>query len=179
MDVDLGSAESVRDPTGYFRAARERGGAVQWSGAHRAWALLSHAEVEAAFRDVRTLSADRSESFQRAAARHSPAFGIVAELLAGWMTFRDDPAHRRLRAPVQAAFTPRAVAALEADVRTSVEAAIDAFGDGTVDLYEAFARPVPALVIGALLGADPEDRARFQDWSDDLAQIVFSLAPGT
>src|SRR5262245_39720829 len=179
MDVDLGAAESIRDPSGYFSAARERGGAVQWSGAHRAWALLSHAEVEAAFRDVRTLSADRSESFQRAAARHSPAFGIVAELLAGWMNFRDDPAHGRLREPVRAAFTPRAVGALEAGIRAAVEQAFEAFDAETVDLYQRFARPIPALVIADLLGADRGDRERFQDWSDDIAKIVFSVAPGS
>src|SRR3990172_9710959 len=124
MDADLGSAESIRDPTGYFRAAREWGGDVQWSAPQRAWLVLSHAEVETAFRDSERLSADRSETFQRAAARHSPAFGIVVELLAGWMNFRDDPAHKRLREPVRAAFTPRAVGALEADIRAMVEQAI-------------------------------------------------------
>jgi len=55
---------------------------------------------------------------------------------------------------------------------------IGAFRGDVVDLYESFARPIPALVIAALLGADPEDRGRFQDWSDDLGAIVFSLAPG-
>jgi cytochrome P450 len=178
MHVDLGSSESIRDPAGYFRAARERGGAVQWSDVHRAWVVLSHAENEAGFRSVATLSADRTEVFARAAAKHSPAFAIVAELLAGWMNFLDDPAHQRLREPVRAAFTPRAVAALEKDVRETVERTIAAFDGDEVELYAAFARPIPALVIAAMLGADPEDRARFQDWSDDLAAIVFSLAPG-
>ena len=178
MHVDLGSSESIRDPAGYFRAARERAGAVQWSDVHRAWVVLSHAETEAGFRDVATLSADRTEVFGRAAAKHSPAFGIVAELLSGWMNFRDDPAHQRLRDPVRAAFTPRAVAALEKDVRETVERTISAFDGNRVELYEAFARPIPALVIAAMLGADPGDRARFQNWSDDLAAIVFSLAPG-
>jgi cytochrome P450 len=140
--------------------------------------VLSHAEAAAGFRDVATLSADRSEVFGRAAAKHSPAFGIVVELLSGWMNFRDDPAHQRLREPVRAAFTPRAVAALEKDVRETVERTISAFDGERVELYQAFARPIPALVIAAMLGADPEDRASFQDWSDDLAAIVFSLTPG-
>jgi cytochrome P450 len=176
-DVDLGSPESVRDPAGYFAQARARGGDVQWSDAHGAWVVLSHPEVEAAFRDTEMLSADRSGAFERAAARHSPAFAQVAELLAGWMIFRDDPAHRRLRDPVRAAFTPRAVSALEAEIRGIVQRAIGAFPGDTVELHEAFARPIPALVIGALLGADPADRARFQDWSDQIAAIVFSLEP--
>ena len=179
MHVDLGSSESIRNPAGYFRAARERAGAVQWSDVHRAWVTLSHAETEAGFRDVARLSADRTEVFGRAAAKHSPAFGIVVELLSGWMNFRDDPAHQRLREPVRAAFTPRAVAALEKDVRETALRTIAAFDGDLVELYQAFARPIPALVIAAMLGADPEDRARFQDWSDDLGAIVFSLAPGT
>ena len=178
MHVDLGSSESIGDPSEYFRAARERAGAVQWSDVHRAWVVLSHAEAAAGFRDVARLSADRTEVFGRAAAKHSPAFGIVVELLSGWMNFRDDPAHQRLREPVRAAFTPRAVAALEKDVRETVERTVAAFDGDRVELYQAFARPIPALVIAAMLGADPDDRARFQDWSDDLAAIVFSLAPG-
>ena len=178
MHVDLGSSESIRDPAGYFRAARERAGAVQWSDVHRAGSCSRTPRPRRPFATSTTLSADRTEVFARAAAKHSPAFGIVAELLSGWMNFRDDPAHQRLREPVRAAFTPRAVGALEKDVRETVERTIAAFDADTVDLYEAFARPIPALVIAAMLGADPEDRARFQDWSDELGAIVFSLAPG-
>jgi cytochrome P450 len=176
--VDLASTESIRTPTPYFRAARASGGPLQWSDAQRAWVAIGHAEVEACFRDSGRLSADRTGVFARAAARHSPAFGVVAELLSGWMNFRDDPAHLRLREPVRAAFTPRAVSALEDDVREIVERTIAGFAGPEVELYDAFARPIPALVIAALLGADPEDRVRFQDWSDDLGAIVFSLAPG-
>jgi cytochrome P450 len=178
-DIDLGSAESIRDPAGYFARARARGGDVQWSEAQRAWVVLSHAEVAAAFRDSENLSAERAAGFRRAAARHSRAFAEVAELLAGWMIFRDDPAHRRLREPVSAAFTPRAVAALEPEVAAIVERTLDAFPADTVELHEAFTRPIPALVIGALLGADPADRGRFQGWSDELAALVFSLEPGS
>jgi len=177
MHVDLGSSESIRDPAGYFRAARQRAGAVQWSDVHRAWVVLSHAETEAGFRDVARLSADRTEVFGRAAAKHSPAFGIVVELLSGWMNFRDDPAHQRLREPVRAAFTPRAVAALEKDVRETVERTISAFDGDRVELYQAFARPIPALVIAAMLGADPEDRARFQDWGVDGTPLLGRMMP--
>jgi hypothetical protein len=178
LHVDLGSRESIHDPAEYFSAARARGGAVRWSEAQRAWAVLSHAEVEAGLRDVVNLSADRTGVFARAAARHSPAFTRVTELLAGWMNFRDDPAHARLREPVSAAFTPRAVAALEDDVRDVVEATIGAFATDVVELHEAFSRPIPAVVIATLLGAEPGDRAEFQNWSDDLSAMVFSLDAG-
>ena len=180
--LDLDALDSVREPTRYFAAARARAGDVQWSDAQRGWVLLSHAEVEAGFRDVARLSADRSEIFARVAARRSADFAEVAALLSGWMNFRDDPAHARLREPVRAAFTPRRAGGFEADVRAIVEQAIADFPRGageSVELYEAFARPIPARVIAALLGAAPADSTRFMRWSADLAAIVFSLSPAS
>jgi cytochrome P450 len=174
--IDLAAPESITDPAAYFARAREHGD-VQWSEPLRAWVLLSHAECEAAFRDAPHLSSDRTGAFARAAARHSAAFSVVVELLSGWMNFRDPPAHTRLREPVKSAFTPRAVTALERDITAIVEETIDAFDGDTVDLHEAFARPIPARVIAALLGATGIERELFQDWSDDLGTLVFSTEP--
>jgi cytochrome P450 len=176
MDVDLGSRGSIRDPAGYFAAARERGGDVQWSAAQRGWALLSHAEVEAAFRDTGALSADRSDTFQRAAARHSPPSA------SWWSSSAADELPRRSRPPAPARARARRPHAPRrrgpAEIRATVLQALDAFEGDVVELHEAFARPIPALVIATLLGADPQDRPRFQDWSDEIGAIVFSLAPG-
>ena len=38
--LDFDSPESVRDPTAYFAAARERAGDVQWSESLRALSLI-------------------------------------------------------------------------------------------------------------------------------------------
>ncbi len=176
--VDLNCAESLRDPAAYFAAARQAGD-VQWSDFLRGWVVLSHAGVEAGFRDNEALSSDRMASFQRAAAGRSAAFQQVTELLAGWMNFRDPPAHTRLREPVRTAFTPRAVNALEADVQSIVDGVLDSLDPGDTDLSHNFARTIPALVIGAVLGVAPEDRHRFYDWSHDLGQLVFAISPGS
>ena len=176
MDVELGSAHSIRDPNGYFASARA-GGELQWSDAHRGWVVLSHREVEAAFRDTENLSADRSGAFARAARGRSEGFTKAADLLTGWMNFRDPPAHTRLREPVKSAFTPRRVNDLERDVQAIVDGLLDGFED-SVDLMEEYCRMVPAMVIAAILGVDPAERWRFQEWSDDLGKIVFSMSPG-
>lgn len=177
MNVDLACDEAVNEPAAYFGRALENG-PVQWSDSHRAWIALSHHEVEAGFRDSELLSADRSGAFLRAAQGRTEAFGRAVELLSGWMNFRDPPAHTRLREPVKAAFTPRAVSALEAHVQSIVDAAIDRFDGDTIDLNTAFAHPVPAEVIGAILGAEPADRHRFGAWSDDIGRLVFAMEPG-
>lgn len=177
MTVDLACDEAINRPAEYFgRALRD--GPVQWSDAQRAWVALSHAEVEAGFRDTERLSAERSGAFARAARGRSEAFARAVELLTGWMNFRDPPAHTRLREPVKGAFTPRAVSSLEARVQQIVDATIDRFDGDVVDLNAAFAHPIPALVIAAILGAESEDRERFEGWSDDIGRLVFAMEPG-
>jgi cytochrome P450 len=177
MQVDLEAPESISNPTAYFARIRQ-GGDVQWSEAQRAWIILGHAQVESGFRDSETISADRTGAFARMAASRSPAFLQVTELLSGWMNFRDPPVHTRLREPVRAAFTPRAVDRLETDVRNIVESVLDDFDEDIVDLSAAFARPIPAFVIAALMGVDGGERHRFTGWSDDLTKMVFAVSPG-
>ncbi|MEO8540031.1 MAG: cytochrome P450 [bacterium] len=177
MTVDLACTEAIERPAEYFGRALLHG-PVQWSDAQRAWVALSHAEVEAGFRESELLSADRSGAFARAAAGRTPAFGKAVELLSGWMNFRDAPAHTRLREPVKGAFTPRAVSALESQVQGIVDAAIDQFEGDVVDLNSAFAHSVPALVIASILGAEAEDQHRFSGWSDDIGRLVFAMEPG-
>lgn len=178
MDVNLTDPEAIHSPASYFARVREAGGDVQWSAEHRAWMLLSHAAVEAAFRETESLSADRSGTFARVARARGDAFQVVVDLLTNWMNFRDPPAQTRLREPVRTVFTPRAVARLETAIQEIVDETIDQFDGDTVDLGAAFARPIPALVIAAILGVDAADRGRFQGWSDDLAKMVFSMEPG-
>ncbi|MCA9832218.1 MAG: cytochrome P450 [Dehalococcoidia bacterium] len=179
MDLDLTDREAIHSPASYFARAREKSGDVQWSDHHRAWVLLSHAEVEAAFRESEVLSADRSGSFARVARSRGEAFQVVVDLLTNWMNFRDPPVHTRLREPVRTVFTPRAVAKLESDIQEIVDSVLDGFDGDAVDLGAAFARSIPALVIAAILGVDAADRGRFQGWSDDIAKMVFSMEPGS
>ena len=178
LQVDLDAPECLHNPARYFAEARERGD-LQWSDRQRGWVALSHREVEAGFRDDERLSSDRAPSFQRAVAGRSAAFQQVAELLSGWMNFRDPPMHTRLREPVRAAFTPRAVSSLETEIQSIVDGVLDSFEGESADLSHDFARPIPALVIGAILGVPPEDRHLFHSWSHDLGQMVFSVSPGS
>lgn len=172
---DLVDRQGVRDPASYFLPFRDR--PVWWSDAQRGWVVLDHAEVSTAFRDAHALSADRISSLERVAATRPAAFARVVDLLRGWMIFRDPPAHTRLREPVRNAFTPRVVQGLEPAITAVVHQAVDELVASGGDFTETVAKPVPAMVIAALLGVDHDDRRRFQAWSDDLAAIVFSTSP--
>ncbi|MBZ4320809.1 cytochrome P450 [Streptomyces huiliensis] len=82
----------------------------------------------------------------------------------GDMTGMDAPEHTRLRRLLAGKFTVRRMRRLTERVEEITAEHLDAMerrGPG-VDLVEAFARPLPALVICELLGVPYADRERFQ-----------------
>jgi cytochrome P450 len=77
----------------------------------------------------------------------------------------DDPEHARLRRMVTAPFSVRRVRAMRPAVQKLVDDLLDEMlaGPKPVDLVEAFALPVPSLVICELLGVPYADHDFFQD----------------
>jgi len=180
--LDLASTAANDRPLAFTRQALAAG-PIQWSSTHNAWLLLGHAAVSEGFRD-RRLAADRITSLERLAAERPDHFARTVELLAGWMVFRDPPVHTRLRDPVKRAITPRAVDGLRSNIETTITELLDATeadvtSGNAWDFKERVASPLPALIIADLLGVPGSERHRFQSWSDDLGQIVFSVRPGT
>jgi cytochrome P450 len=85
----------------------------------------------------------------------------------------DDPEHARLRRMVTAPFAVKRIEAMRPTVQRIVDDFIDRMLDGPnpTDLVEAFALPVPSLVISELLGVDYEDHEFFQRNSKVLVSI--------
>ncbi|MEE1755245.1 cytochrome P450 [Streptomyces sp. SP18CS02] len=91
----------------------------------------------------------------------------------GDMTGMDAPEHTRFRRLLMGRFTVRRMRQLAERAREITAEHLDAMerrGPGT-DLVEAFARPLPALMICELLGVPYADRRRFQDH----AQTIMSM----
>lgn len=88
----------------------------------------------------------------------------------------EPPRHTRLRRLIAAAFgrghTERLrpwVRSLSSSLVTSLAAAIQA--DGSADLLEHIAAPLPVEVIAELLGVPQADRARLQPWSNAIVKM--------
>ena len=89
------------------------------------------------------------------------------------MLFLDPPDHKRLRALVNKAFTPKAVNALEPHIRSLLQGLLDDIDDPAgFDLMQAVAQPLPVIVIAEMLGVPPEDRSRFKVWSNQRARVL-------
>ncbi|GAA4896020.1 cytochrome P450 [Actinomycetospora straminea] len=174
---DLLTPEAVADPDGAAAVLREHD-PVHWSPTHRAWLVTRYDDVVAAFRNP-ALSSDRVRPLLAQRERPSgDASHRMLGLISEWMVVTDPPAHTRLRRLAGAAFKQQQIAAMEDRIQALVDELVDAFvADGgtdlPADLVAGVAYPLPAIVIAEMLGAPPEDRDRFREWSDELALVAF------
>ena len=91
------------------------------------------------------------------------------------MLDRDPPDHTRLRRLVSKAFTPRAIGALRPRITGLVDGMLDSIAaEGTVDLVDALAFPLPFSVIAEMLGTPPADHDRIRQLT---GTVVRSLEP--
>lgn len=84
------------------------------------------------------------------------------ELMMSSMINQDDPEHRRLRTLVHKAFTPRRLRHLHNRIETLTHELLDkAEKKGQIDLRTAYALPIPAIVIGEMVGVTEEEMPQF------------------
>src|SRR2546423_2110792 len=169
MENEAGSVASITsmlevDPYPVYAQLRAAG-RVFWNPELRHWVVTRHREADLILRDGR-FSANRSrwEGYVPPPGQDRPS---------PMMTDVDPPDHTRLRNLVQLAFTPRVVEQLRPRVSAFADELLSGLaGRGEVDLVEAFAYPLPVLVIADMLGVPAEDSDRFQRWSADMADSM-------
>ena len=90
----------------------------------------------------------------------------------------DDPGHKSHRNLVNRGFTPKKLAQDEIKVREIVTGLIDnVIARGTCEFVHEVAAPLPMIMIGDMLGVEPEDRDTLLKWSDDLLRTSGSAEP--
>jgi cytochrome P450 family 142 subfamily A polypeptide 1 len=137
-----------------FRWMREHA-PVYWDAEGKVWGLALHEDVLEVSRQPDLFCSGQSSR------PDSPPIPSMINL--------DDPAHRRRRGLVSRGFTPRRVGNHEAKIRQICRELVDAIASkGRCDFVAEVAAPLPMILIGDLLGVEPEDRLMLQRWSDDL-----------
>lgn len=170
-------AAFLADPYPAYAAWRAAG-PVQWSEDFfgGAWLLTRHAEVDAALRDP-CLSARRTGGWVMQGAAERAGLQGFQRLFARAMLFLDAPDHPRLRRAMQAGFGAGALQRLAPAMAKRVDARLDAVDPGAgFDFIAALARPLPAEVIGLVLGL-PEADAEAVAASEALADFIGSPRP--
>jgi cytochrome P450 len=153
------------DPPPGLYAQREQGPLTRvrlWDGS-TPWLVTGYAEQRAVLADPR-VSADISRPGYPATVPLPP--GGVKRSFIGM----DDPEHARLRRMVTAPFAIKRIEAMRPAVQKIVDELIDDLlaGPNPTDLVEAFALPVPSLVISELLGVPYADHQFFQETSKTI-----------
>ncbi|MCX5335514.1 MULTISPECIES: cytochrome P450 [unclassified Streptomyces] len=127
-----------------------------WDGSEP-WLVTRYAEQRALLGDARVSSDIDRPGFPPKASSEGGEGKLSFIMM-------DDPEHARLRRLVTAPFAIKKVEALRPAVQRIVDGLIDDLlaGPQPVDLVEAFALPIPSLVICELLGVPYEDHEMFQ-----------------
>ena len=182
-------AAFLRDPYPTYAALRGAAPLV-WSDEFfgGAWLVSRHADVELVLRDAR-FSAQRTGGWVMRPANATPTdrhagraeLAGFQRLFARAMIFLDAPDHTRLRQVMSGAFRPADLQRLAPRIEQAVAKRLAAV-DGTLpfDFVSTLARPLPAQVIGLLMGLDEAEGDAPADvvaWSDELADFIGAPAP--
>ncbi len=160
------SEEGVGDPYRWYAKAHKEA-PVFYMPEHDLWAVMRHEDVLTVLKDTATYSSLGAHDIRvemppaiRAEVGDDYVFPLTSQL-----AITDPPQHTRIRKLIQPAWTPRALEVFEPDIQKIADELIDQFvADGRVDLKNAYASPIPPLVIARLVGAPPEMAQQFMKW---------------
>ncbi|MFE0172958.1 cytochrome P450 [Streptomyces sp. NPDC059002] len=180
--LDPADPDFARDPYPYYARLREQGPAarVPLANGTYAWFVTGYEQTRAVLADPRFSNVPPQDAGRPKG--DSPARRARA-CLARHMLNTDAPDHTRLRRLTTAAFAPRRVDALRTRIEELTDGLLHDVGerlarDGGADLVDAFAFPLPVLVIGEVLGVPEADRADLRDWTYRVGSPADALPQG-
>ena len=126
------------------------------------YTLSRHADVQRALRDIDTYSSEFGQG-----PRFTPPAGMLS----------NPPQHTFFRSLVQQAFSPRAIEAMRDRVEALADELLDECPPDEWDLHDAFAFPLPVIVIAEMLGVPARDLHLFKRWSDASVAAMGAADP--
>ncbi|MFJ2784451.1 MULTISPECIES: cytochrome P450 [unclassified Streptomyces] len=161
IELEEYGADFTANPYPFYAKLRQAGPVheVRVPDGFQFWLVVGHEEGRAALADPRLAKSPSVIGVR------PPEEDIIGVHLLG----ADAPDHTRLRRLVTGEFTARRVEALRPRVERLASELADAMEpSGRADLVDAFAYPLPIIVICELLGVPAEDRDTFRRWSHEL-----------
>jgi cholest-4-en-3-one 26-monooxygenase len=158
----LDGAFYVDDPYSTYAWMREHAPAY-WDETNELWCISRYDDiVEIEKRKDVFVSSDKTKGGYRP---NIPADDSIIGL--------DDPLHSKRRNLVSRRFTPRAVSEWSDDVRAKVTALIDAVEaqGGKAEVIDQLAAPLPAMMIGKLLGFPEHAWPDLKRYSEETIQL--------
>ncbi|MEM7143286.1 MAG: cytochrome P450 [Actinomycetota bacterium] len=145
----------VDDPYSRYAWLREHS-PVHWDDVNELWVITRYDDIVEIEKNKRVfINSDKEKGYR-------PNIGADESIIAN-----DDPLHQARRALVSRRFTPRAVRKWEDEVLETVDGLLDAaLEKGQAEIVGDLAAPLPAMMIGLLLGFPDEMWPKLQHWSE-------------
>jgi cytochrome P450 len=163
--LDPCDPEFFQNPYPVYHAIRAACPVFKWEN-YGHWCFTAHRDVSALLRDRRF---GRQASFAVEHPDHlKPFYAFERHSLLEL----EPPVHTRLRGLVTRAFLSRQVERLRPLIEKLSHGLIDRFeGLGETDLLEAYATPIPVIVICEVLGVPAEMSQQLLAWSHDMVAM--------
>jgi len=175
INEDLLCSESIDDPYTYFGRLRDLA-PIHWNPLWQGWIVTRHQDVVAVLHDHARFSSNRMAYLDaHASVEKRQSLEAYFAMLSRWLVFIDPPDHTRLRHLMQrASFTPRQLMTWRPRIQALVDDLLAQIEPGKpVDFVQAFAFPLPVLVMSELLGFPAADREQVRLWTTDVARPFF------
>ncbi len=141
-----------------------------------AWLVTRYDDVAAVLKDERLVK-DRRRVMSPEQLERQPWVPSFLRPLERNMLDLDEPDHRRLRALVHKAFTPRIIEQMQGRVQAVADELLSAVASkGHMDVVKDYALPLPLTVITELLGVPSRDQHKFHRWSKAMVQVASTVS---
>jgi len=163
--------QGLSDPYTIYREMHEADAAAAVPGRF----LVRFSDVQEAAYD-RELSSDRVSSILKPLGPQArEERQLLGETMRRIVVFLDQPAHGRVRRLLLRAFTASMVSRQQPAIDVAVARLLDKCAEQRdPDLVTTLTYPLPAMVVGEMLGIPAGDRDRFEQWALDLVLVVGS-----
>lgn len=161
----LNSGEFFKDPYPFFAKFRETE-PIFYSEALGGWVLLRYQEIDEVLRNHEIYSSKGRVLYllQKLDPGVQQKLPLLQSHFAYGLAHSDAPEHRRLRTLLAQAFTPRFVNGFKPHITKVVNQVISSL-ESEFDLIEDVFVPIPALVVGKLLGSSQSDVPDLIRWA--------------
>ena len=167
------NSQFAANPFPLLAQMRSMGAIVQipipFDSTQRAWLVTRMEEAVQVLKD-RNFTVDRSLTSSDVAQGQQQETSGAPSFLARSMISVDEPDHRRLRGLVSKAFTPKYIQSLRPSIQQIADELLDKVQkQGSMDLVEDYAYPLPINVISDMLGVPHKNREQIRLWSETIA----------
>lgn len=172
--IDLGDPDTFATGIPYDQLAdlRERGPVVwvdepargTFGGGPGFWAVMRHVDIVTVSRNPQIFSSFRGSTFLR-----DPRNEDLPEIRRMLISL-DSPEHRRKRAIINRAFTPRTIQGLKGSIEKHAAGVVDRVADkGEIDVVDHLAVEMSLSVLADIMGMPAADRYLLYGWTQRLA----------